>query len=979
MKRPKSSGQSRAGTTASRDVIQHTAAPDEIEQAGSELRRAREQAAEALEQQRATAEILRVISGSPAHVEPVFRTILSNASRLCQASVGAMFMFDGEVLTNVAHQNASPEFAKFLNRRDRRPSRETTTRRCALERRTVHTVDLMNDPDYAPPEFQRRENVRAALSVPMMRNDALIGVITLWRHEPVAFAERQIALVQTFAEQAVIAIENVRLFNETREALEQQTATAEILRVISESPTDVQPVFEAIVQSGIRLFEGAGVTVSRPENGQVHLMAIAERDPKRVQLWKERFPFPLTRDYMHGTAILDCCMVDMPDVEQMDEQYAAGKRNFAASGYRAMTVVPMVKDGTAIGTIAVVRDAPGPLADKKVAALKTFADQAVIAIENVRLFNETHEALEQQKASAEVLRAISSSIADTGPVFDKILESCGRLFAGQIVGLNLVGEDGMLHSGAFHGCHREEFLRRFPASFSEGSSTWLAITERRVVHFPDVEHDAGVPVRAKEGCRTLGIKAVLFAPMLWEGRGLGAIFVGRDHAGPFSDKEIALLKTFADQAAIAIENVRLFNETREALEQQKASAEVLGAISSSIADTAPVFDKILESCERLFAGRIVGLNLVQEDGLLHIGAYHGAHREEFERIFPLPVTQESGSGRSIVEQRVIHYPDTEHGEDVPAKTRRGCRIIGIKSVIFAPVLWEGRGRGAIFVGRDHVSSFSEREIALLRIFADQAAIAIENVRLFNEIQEKSRQLEVANRHKSEFLANMSHELRTPLNAIIGFTRIVMRRAGNQIEAKQYENLEKILSSGQHLLALINSILDLAKVEAGRVEVHPAEVEPSDVLESCVRTIEPLITVDAVRLVKEFDGALPRMYVDEEKLRQIVINLLSNAVKFTERGSIRLRARASGDSMIIAVADTGIGIAPDQLDAIFEEFAQAGAGSVRAYGGTGLGLTIARRLARLMGGEIVAESVLDGGSTFTLTLPLRYDPSGVRVA
>jgi signal transduction histidine kinase len=207
----------------------------------------------------------------------------------------------------------------------------------------------------------------------------------------------------------------------------------------------------------------------------------------------------------------------------------------------------------------------------------------------------------------------------------------------------------------------------------------------------------------------------------------------------------------------------------------------------------------------------------------------------------------------------------------------------------------------------------------------------------------------------------------------------MRRAGHQIEVRQYENLEKILSSGQHLLALINSILDLAKVEAGRVEVHPAEVEPSRVLESCARTIEPLVRSDAVRLIKAFDGALPRMYVDEEKLRQIVINLLSNAAKFTERGSIRLRAQASGNSVVIAVADTGIGIAPDQLDVIFEEFAQAGADSTRAYGGTGLGLTIARRLARLMGGEIVAESVLDSGSIFTLTLPLRYDPSGARVA
>jgi signal transduction histidine kinase len=543
--------------------------------------------------------------------------------------------------------------------------------------------------------------------------------------------------------------------------------------------------------------------VARPEDGQVRLMAIAERDPERARRWKERFPFPLTREYMHGVAILDCRMVDMPDVEQMDERFAAGKRNFAESGYRAMTVVPMVRDGAAIGTIAVVRDA----------------------------------------------------------------------------------------------------------------------------------------------------------------------------AGPLSDKQIALLQTFADQAVIAIENVRLFNETREALEQQKASAEVLGAISSSIADTAPVFDKILESCERLFEGRIVGLNLVGTDGMLHIGAYHGAHREEFERIFPIPVTSESGSGLSIVERRVVHYPDTERGEGVPAKTRQGCRAIGIKSAIFAPMLWEGRGMGAIFVGRDHVSSFSEKEIALLKIFADQAAIAIENVRLFNEIQEKSRQLEVASRHKSEFLANMSHELRTPLNAIIGFTRIVMRRSQDKLEPQQVENLEKILASGQHLLALINSILDLAKVEAGRIEVNPGEIALLLVLEHCARTVEPLVKADAVTLLKEFDGALPQMVADEEKLRQIVINLLSNAAKFTARGSIRLQAHASNGSVAIAVADTGIGIAPDKLEVIFEEFAQADASSTRVYGGTGLGLTIARRLARLMGGEITAESVLGSGSKFTLTLPLRYVSPG----
>jgi signal transduction histidine kinase len=418
---------------------------------------------------------------------------------------------------------------------------------------------------------------------------------------------------------------------------------------------------------------------------------------------------------------------------------------------------------------------------------------------------------------------------------------------------------------------------------------------------------------------------------------------------------------------IAIQNVRMFNDTHEALEQQKASGEVLKAISSSIADTAPVFDKILESCQRLFAGTIVGLNLVREDGMLHIGAYQGAHREDFERIFPIPLTPESGSGLCMLERRVVHYPDAERDE-VPDRTQRGCRAIGVKSVIFAPVLWEGRGFGAIFVGRDRTSSFSEKEIALLRTFADQAAIAIENARLFREIRQKSAQLEVASRHKSEFLANMSHELRTPLNAIIGFTRIVMRRSREALEPKQHENLERILTSSEQLLALINSILDLSKVEAGRVELHPGEVGLAPVLEQCMRTVEPLAKVT---LVKEFDGELPRMYVDEEKLRQIVINLLSNAVKFTQRGAIRVKAQAANGSVEIAVSDTGIGIAPDKLELIFQEFEQADASSTRVYGGTGLGLAIARRLARLMGGDISAESVLGSGSTFHLTLPLRY--------
>jgi signal transduction histidine kinase len=297
---------------------------------------------------------------------------------------------------------------------------------------------------------------------------------------------------------------------------------------------------------------------------------------------------------------------------------------------------------------------------------------------------------------------------------------------------------------------------------------------------------------------------------------------------------------------------------------------------------------------------------------------------------------------------------------------------GFRSVLGVPLLRDGVPIGAMALGRSEPGPFPDKQIALVQTFADQAVIAIENVRLFHALEEKSRQLEIASRHKSIFLANMSHELRTPLNAIIGFTRIVMRRSQERLEPKQYENLEKILTSGQNLLSLINAILDLAKVEAGRIDITARDVQPASVLEQCVRTVEPLVK-EPVRLVKAFEDALPQMFVDEEKLRQIVMNLLSNAARFTTSGSIEVRAASSGGSIAIAVADTGAGISPDELERIFEEFEQANASSTREHGGTGLGLTIARRLARLMGGDIQVESRPATGSTFTLTLPLRYAP------
>ena len=416
--------------------------------------------------------------------------------------------------------------------------------------------------------------------------------------------------------------------------------------------------------------------------------------------------------------------------------------------------------------------------------------------------------------------------------------------------------------------------------------------------------------------------------------------------------------------------MRLFNETKEALEQQKASADVLGAISSSIADTKPVFDKILESCERLFAGKQVGINLVQDDGQIRIGAYHGPGRAELERIAPFPPGEGSGSGAAIAHRRVMHYPDAG-GAEVPEVTRRGCKAIGVKSAIFAPMLWEGRGIGVIFVGRDFTGPFSEKEIALLRTFADQAAIAIQNARLFREIQEKSAQLEVANKHKSDFLANMSHELRTPLNAIIGFSEVLSERMFGELNEKQADYMKDIHESGKHLLSLINDILDLSKIEAGRMDLEISSFDLPTALSNAMTLVRERAQRHGIQLGLKLDKRLGEFNADERKFKQIVLNLPSNAVKFTQDGGrVDVSAKSFDGKIEIAVRDTGIGIAPADHAAVFEEFKQVGRDYTRKAEGTGLGLALTKRFVELHGGEIRLESAPGKGSTFTFTLPVR---------
>ena len=920
---------------------------------------------EALDQQTAISEVLRVISESPTDVTPVFEAILESAMRLFDSPVAAVFRFDGQQVHLTATRGWSTEALADMHRLyPAPPNPQMMSGRVILGRRVESLEDTTLDPNYDQ-TTARAGNWRRMLGAPMLKDGAPIGALVVAWPDPGKTPRQQASLLKTFADQAVIAIENVRLINETKEGLEQQTAISDILRVISSSPTDVKPVLDTIADRAVTLCGAAAASIHLTDGAVLrHVVSKGENADEAAATAE----IPIIREAISGRAVLERKTIHVHDVLSEASEYPFGAEISRRFGNRTLLVTPLYREGQPFGTILLRRRDVRPFSEREIALLKTFGDQAAIAIENVRLFNETKEALDQQRASGEVLAAISNSIADTSPVFEAILNSCERLFAGKMAVIDLVGDDGLVHLGAYHGPNQDEVRRVYPHTVEATSATGTAIATRAVVHFPDLDR---VPVVARRAFETFGIKAAIGAPMLWEGKGIGAVWVARDYTGPFSDKDIALLKTFADQAVIAIQNARLVNETREALDQQRASGEVLAAISSSIADTSPVFERILTSCERLFAGKVIAIEVVGDDGILRIEAFRGPAADQKDYVVGPIVAGASISANAILSRAVQHVPDVTADAHVPRHSRVGYASVGVRGVIIAPMLWEGKGLGAISVGRENPGPFSEKDIALLRTFADQAVIAIQNARLFHEIQDKSRQLEVANQHKSEFLANMSHELRTPLNAIIGFSEVLLERLFGDLNEKQDDYLKDIHSSGRHLLNLINDILDLSKVEAGRMELDLSTFDLPTAIANAMTLIRERAQRHGIAMAQDVAPELGDIVADERKFKQILLNLLSNAVKFTpDGGRIDVTARNTGDNIIIAVHDTGIGIAPEDQEAVFEEFRQVGRNYTSKQEGTGLGLALTRRFVELHGGRISVESRPGEGSTFTFTLPLK---------
>jgi signal transduction histidine kinase len=853
-----------------------------------------------------------------------------------------------------------------------------------IERQAVQIPDVLSDPEYAYLESQKKGGYRTMIGVPLLREGIPIGVLLLARSSVRPFTPKQIELVSTFADQAVIAIENVRLFEELQiktteiqQSLEYQTAISDVLNVISRSPNTLQPVLDTIVRTAARLCSAEFSVVFRLHDGKCYIAAGNARTDF-IDFLKEH-PIIPTRASCTGRAVLERRTVHVLDA-LTDAEYAMPDYQVVANN-RTMLGVPLLREGMPLGTITLWKTRVEPFTKNQIELITTFADQAVIAIENTRLFEaeqqrtrELSESLEQQTATSKVLEVISRSAFDLQAVFETVAESAVRLCGADRAFIwRFDGE--LLRMMVAYNTPQElkAYVAENPICPGRDSTAARAALERRTVHIPDVLADPEYSF----GTKSLdNLRTTLAVPILKGDDLLGVLTIYHlDEVRPFTDKQIALVETFSDQAAIAIENVRLLDELRHRTDELgrsvgelRALGEVSQAVNSTL-DLKTVLSTIVTKAVQLSgteAGAIYGYD--ERSREFRLRATYGMDQELIDALTQRHIDLDDPNIAEVFAQR--EPTQVADLREEPASELNNIALrAGFRARMVAPLLRGEDMVGMLVVRRRTPGEFAKNTVDIIKTFAAQSALAVQNARLFREIEDKSRELAEASQHKSQFLANMSHELRTPLNAILGYTELMADGAYGEPSEKMLGILQRLEANGRHLLGLINDVLDLSKIEAGQLELELSDYSVQDIAQTVRSTLEPLATDKKLAFKIEMASELPPGRGDGRRLTQVLINLVGNAIKFTDAGEVAIKAEANNGSFRVSVRDTGPGISAADQAKLFQEFQQADNAITKKKGGTGLGLAISKRIIELHGGRIWVESQPGQGSTFAFTLPV----------
>jgi two-component system NtrC family sensor kinase len=961
---------------------------------------------EALAQQDATAEILKVINASPGDLAPVFDIILEKAHSLCDVTIGSLELHEGRFARTVASRGFNEQWAQWLGRGYRLIKEESSD----IEARGhVHIVDMREIverfPNYTSARaFVEIGGLRTFLGLTLAKDGKAFGRIIAARDEVRPFTDKQIALLQSFADQAVIAIENARLLTEQREALERQTATADILKVISSSVADTAPVFEQILDSCERLaaFNRMAIFLLG-EDGQVHIGAYrgAEGDALKAAFPQPIANTPMSLAFERQKVLFFADVLNNPDAPESLRIAASRMGSFS------VLVAPLLWEGRGIGAFHVARNADATFSDREVALLKTFADQAAIAIQNARLFNETKQALERQTATADILKVIASSPDDEQPVFQAIAERSKRLVDAQSTSVfRLV--DGMMHLRAFTATNPEadeKLQAMFPAplsTYSGGESI------RRGEIFSIVDTDATELAGIRAIARLRGFRSVIVIPLLHDQDPIGLISLTRVQPSPFADHHVQLLHTFADQAVIAIQNARLFNETKEALERQTATADILKVIASSPSDLQPVFEAIAERSNRLVDALSTTV-FTLADGMMYLRAFTPTTPEAdatLHAAFPAPLSTFSWD-ESIRRGEIYRVIDSEHE---PEGLRDLARLRGWRSCLCVPLLRDGKPIGMIGPTRAEPGPFTDHHVQLLQTFADQAVIAISNVGLFNEVQERTRELSkslddlraaqdrLVQTEKlaslGQLTAGIAHEIKNPLNFVNNFSALsaelvaemgdvlattsldaATREELEELAQMLKSNLEKVVQHGKRADSIVKNMLQHSREGSG--EHRPVDINTivDESLNLAYHGTRAEKAGFSIALQRDLDPSVGMAEVYPQEITRVLLNIISNGFyaatkRKAEAGegfepTLAAATKNLGDKVEIRIRDNGTGIPDDVKEKIFNPFF-----TTKPSGeGTGLGLSMSHDIiVKQHGGSIDVETEPGLFTEFKIVLP-----------